>query len=708
MKNIIKNKKGITLIALIITIILLLILASVATYSGIEIINSSRLTTFTTEMKIMQTEVNELYQKYIDNNKIEINGDTYYGKDKGETEDKTILQIGEELTDSQKELLDKLATETSIVSSDGYRYWNEDLLEDLQIDGIESDFLVNIEKRSIVSCQGLNYQNKMYYTLEQLPNNLYNVEYNNPNTNKPNFDISQEKLGENKWKINISNIQYSGYIDKWKIQYKLNEEGENDWKTTEDLNFTINKRGIYKLRITNGNIISDEKKILVETPVEIPEKDGETFSRENGTISIKFLKGTSYDTGEANNPKIEKSNMVPVNLDGTDWVVTDEKDWDYSYGETDGTKKWANVMLRDTLELEGMDNQQVQTATIEEMKGKKVTTEGSMLVWIPRYAYKITYYSDSSKQEGTEIGYSDARGLVDKRGKTPTGMESPVTSIAVEDNYRPHPAFEDNNSTNSQKEYSQGEWSSKLTGIWVGKFETTEQVNSKITIRPNQSSYVNKKIGEFYTDSQNLGIADSHMIKNSEWGAMAYLTESKYGINGKSISANTNENLKTGSEDYKKNTAQSTTGNIYGIYDTVGGAYEYVSSYIANNSQQYGNSFASTNNSTNNKSISTKYSTVYNIINDNSSPIENYNANINKIFGDGIIETSTQGNNHSSWHSAQSNFVGLSSNSDIGNLPFLGRGGSAINSSYPGLLYFSYNSGYGGNDMGFRVCLIVE
>ena len=692
MKNIIKNKKGITLIALIITIILLLILASVATYSGIEIINSSRLTTFTTEMKIMQTEVNELYQKYIDNNKIEINGDTYYGKDKGETEGKTILQIGEELTDSQKDFLNKLAndvSETSIVSSEGYRYWNEDLLEDLQIDGIESDFLVNIEKRSIVSCQGLNYQNKMYYTLEQLPNNLYNVEYNDPNTNKPNFDISQEKLGENKWKINISNIQYSGYIDKWNIQYKLNEDGENDWKTTEDLNFTINKRGIYKLRITNGNIVSDEKKILVETPVEIPETNGETFSRENGTISIKFLKGTSYDIGEANNPKIEKSNMVPVNFNGTDWVVTDEKDWDYSYGETDETKKWANVMLRDTLVLEGMDNQQAQTATIEEMKGKKVTTEGSMLVWIPRYAYKITYYLDSSKQERTEIGYSDARGLVDKQGKTPTGMESPVTSIAVEDNYRPHPAFEDNNSTNSQKEYSQGEWSSKLTGIWVGKFETTEQVNSKITIRPNQSSYVNKTIGEFYTDSQNLGIANSHMIKNSEWGAMAYLTESKYGRNGEIISANTNENLKTGSGDYKNNKLQSTTGNIYGIYDTVGGACEYTSGYIADNSQDCGSSFASTDGNKNNKKESTKYATVYEM-SSNNIYTDNYNENINQVFGDGIIETSTQGDGVNSWHSGNSYFAGDNSPNNLYN-PFLERGGSHKSTRDEFIQFYKYH-----------------
>ena len=63
MKNSCKKENGITLMSLVITIVILIILASIATYSGIEVIKSSKLTKFTTEMKIMQTQVNELYQK---------------------------------------------------------------------------------------------------------------------------------------------------------------------------------------------------------------------------------------------------------------------------------------------------------------------------------------------------------------------------------------------------------------------------------------------------------------------------------------------------------------------------------------------------------------------------------------------------------------------------------------------------------------------
>ena len=59
-----KQDKGITLVSLVITIAVLIILASIATYSGVNVIRQSKLNKFTTEMGIMQTEVNNLYDKY--------------------------------------------------------------------------------------------------------------------------------------------------------------------------------------------------------------------------------------------------------------------------------------------------------------------------------------------------------------------------------------------------------------------------------------------------------------------------------------------------------------------------------------------------------------------------------------------------------------------------------------------------------------------
>lgn len=59
-----ESKRGITLISLVITVTVLIILASVATYSGVGVIRQAKLNSFTTEMKMMQSEVNALYDRY--------------------------------------------------------------------------------------------------------------------------------------------------------------------------------------------------------------------------------------------------------------------------------------------------------------------------------------------------------------------------------------------------------------------------------------------------------------------------------------------------------------------------------------------------------------------------------------------------------------------------------------------------------------------
>ena len=96
---------------------------------------------------------------------------------------------------------------------------------------------------------------------------------------------------------------------------------------------------------------------------------------------------------------------------------------------------------------------------------------------------------------------------------------------------------------------------------------------------------------------------DTHMSKNNEWGAVAYLTQSIYGRCADSttcidIGINNNSSYKTGygapagssssATNGAYNTtlgkAASTTNNIYGIYDMSGGRGEYVMG-VYNNSK---------------------------------------------------------------------------------------------------------------------------
>ena len=138
----------------------------------------------------------------------------------------------------------------------------------------------------------------------------------------------------------------------------------------------------------------------------------------------------------------------------------------------------------------------------------------------------------------------------------------------------------------------------QLNGIWVGKFETTGTADSP-TVKPNVASLRSQSTLEQFSTSQKFssdtyGISstsDSHMMKNSEWGAAAYLSHSKYGINSE-IRLNNNSNFITGCGANTANASsstnceivygsvseypQSTTGNILGIFDMSGGSWERV------------------------------------------------------------------------------------------------------------------------------------
>ena len=212
---------------------------------------------------------------------------------------------------------------------------------------------------------------------------------------------------------------------------------------------------------------------------------------------------------------------------------------------------------------------------------------------------------------------------------------------------------------------------------------------------------------------------DSHMMKNTEWGAVAYLSHSKYGIN-KEININNNSSNLTGysaveGTDQSKyfgtygtdssvtllyNTPTgfkaSTTGNITGIYDMSGGIWEYTASYVNEKYADSGYTFDLITSYTNGEKYFDKYNS--------SSTITNYN---NRILGDATGELGPfylyeDGDeylrNHNGWYDDLSQFVDSSS-------PWFFRGGARHN----GILasQFSFSRGTGGNhsDIGFRVVL---
>ena len=325
-----KNKKGVTLISLVITIIVLMILSTVAIYSGIEIVKISNLTKFTTEMKILQTQINSIYDQYTENKTINIDEASYKGEEILNIEDETTDEITAKKNQIFKELSKDSEAQIYPDEIDQYKYWSNSLIQKLGIEGVEGSCFVNVKRRSIVSYEGLKYDGKRYYTLSQLPDSLYNVEYDNPNTGKPTFDLTINKISESKWQIDVSNIQYSeGYIERWQVKYKL--EKDDYWSTTENMSFFINRAGNYLVKIENENIQSEEKRI--------------SAYKDYGYVKNGLM--LHYDaidnTRNGHNKKATTWEDLSGNENDGALQNFDENSWSKNYLTFDGINDWVKI-----------------------------------------------------------------------------------------------------------------------------------------------------------------------------------------------------------------------------------------------------------------------------------------------------------------------------------------------------------------------------
>ena len=167
------------------------------------------------------------------------------------------------------------------------------------------------------------------------------------------------------------------------------------------------------------------------------------------------------------------------------------------------------------------------------------------------------------------------------------------------------------------------------------------------------------------------------MMKNIEWGAVAYLKQSIYGLGITDIVENYNyESYLTGGgtgTSYKTNIGQSTSGNITGVYDMSGGAYEYV---MGNYNKQAGSSGLTVS------GVPAEHIDIYSGTSVAASHL-----------GDATGETA-------GWYSDVAAFV-YSSN------PWFARGGHDNYADSAGVFYFLYGTGEVSSYYGFRVVLSV-
>ena len=435
------------------------------------------------------------------------------------------------------------------------------------------------------------------------------------------------------------------------------------------------KSGEVKVRLKS--VVTEEKSgtftcELVATPIEreIP-----------GVITEELYEDESMG---GTDPVVSKD-LVPIII-SSDGVVTyanpSEKWYDYN------NKEWANaVILVDNPSKQYRIGDTIQESDIE-----------SYFVWIPRYRYKLF---NANPADGTTNKLSES--IAQTIEIEFESKDIPVSTGSKDGEWLTHPAF-----TNFD-----------VNGIWVGKFETgykgatsvaSAEVSSsdptKLQVKPNVNSWRSNSVGNFFKAMYNYNRGlDSHMMKNTEWGAVAYLSHSKYGINTE-VRINNNSNYLTGyaantkdasgsaiaNQPYNTETGYlaSTTGNITGVYDMSGGAYEYVAGYRDGTAGSSGLTLTEI------RETYSKYIDVY----PSDSSTTTYSK---RILGDATGEMgpfySSGSYYYNNWYNDYSIFVDSS-------YPWFNRGGYPGDGSVAGQFRFNKNTGNGYGHSSARLVLL--
>ena len=460
---------------------------------------------------------------------------------------------------------------------------------------------------------------------------------------------------EEQIKLGLTEVLMNSNLGKGTLETLLNNKfGSGNVTSNPDGSFTITQDG-YQVKV-------DSKGTIIESEI-----DGGGNQKPAGGIA-----GT--DGTNANAPVLPKN----VNFEYVTWNGETEKtsptkpeNW-YNYAEG----KWANI---------------------------KTTYNGKIAywVWIPRYEYIVPAGNGSAGPKQIEVKFTQS-----------TKVSSPE--------YTMHPAFKFGDD--------------ELPGIWVAKFEASGSIGA-VNVVPGQPSLRSQAVSSMFTACRNMQKdgtlsnngalnqqVDGHMMKNMEWGAVAILSQSTYGIfntttptPNNEVWINNNQNYTTGSAGASVSAASttsatsynigngpkaSTTGNVYGIYDMSGGAWEYVMGLLSDSSNNIipastGFQADQFSNPKNGNYIAPKYYDVYknegNVINDYKGADRPGNA---------IFETKGAINNYKTWNGDCAYFPTSSS-------PVFGRGGSYNNGASAGVFCFYGNNGSASSHASFRPVFVA-
>lgn len=352
-----KENKGITLVALIITVVLMLILTSITTYTGIDTYKSMKVTKFITQMQLIQGKVDELKQS------------------------KTIeelLAMGELIPNDKISIITTAKNTGEITSDDSssYRYFSsENIRTELDLDdGIDGEIMINFDTREVVSTIGVEKDNQIYYTQYLLPGGQKLIDITEQANRDKSFYLNPSIDGLNATvtvNLNITNATLS-----------YNEEGSSNWNTitnytesNKEYSVLISKSGTYEFKLLDNVTKEESQKVVIlklanspKTEIQIAPYDYNltsenwAYAKNTNGDSYVWIPRFAYDN--SNNIKFIKgiSNVATDNtyIDST-WNIHEK----FKQGEEELTGIWIQSDKTNNLDMITLLNDSSRTTLIE-------------------------------------------------------------------------------------------------------------------------------------------------------------------------------------------------------------------------------------------------------------------------------------------------------------------------------------------------------
>ncbi len=730
------NKKGFTLIELLAVIVILGIIALIATPIVINVIEKARQESYkrsvefaidATDYYLLEEKIDEIPSEGIEVTDLKLKNNSFKsGVIKENSKEEVIadkVSNGEYCASGRKNKL------TVVKGS------CDEIVEPLEIYKVTANSVTSSSITVVVDTNNTNNIKGYYYAINDeiygekeetntkeftglTKNTSYKikvkVEDNEGVTSEEiitvkTTDISAPtyKIAEEGNKVVVTITYPSEKEANWVYEYQqYTSEIGDSWieveGTTEEVEFTSNGKLVARVR-DKGN----ENNTVVASEYEVA----------NMAYTDEVLKGSD---------PVITNGLVPVKIDNEGKVTkaNTEEEW-YNYEK----QEWANAVILTDNAKESDYNDYTKQIPEEKIK--------AYFVWIPRYKYQIfndTLYSSSTqietREEEIQIEFQGKDDIIANGEKTGTWLT--------------HPAFT----------------TLDVSGIWVGKFEVgynqnsstsgditvgsnwttsgaadtttySEELVKKIIVKPNVYSWRNQILHTFFQTFYNFDRnLDSHMMKNTEWGAVAYLSNSKYGKWGNTDYTEGNKEVykndsiryytgrsigkpgESGSNQngtYNWNVAidredgtgaagagASTTGNITGIYDMSGGSGECMAGYNKNITSD------KLTKSGFDKEPITQYSDLANYFDVYENTPTNLESDYStRKLGDATGELGPFSNYRSSWYIDSAYFINSSA-------PWFVRGGTSGSVNGAGVFIFERTTGVSNSNYSSRLVLSPE